>query len=191
MIFEKCILPYNHYHTKNVEHFHHPSNSHTSLCSHSTHSTTTNVGLRPPLPSFCHCRLVLPFWEFHINEIICHILSSHKRNGKARETPSNRMGVTETWICLVSLPWHNPNWSQPSCWTSMAHFSSHALAQAAFLGGTLYSLPLSFPHAWSHIPFLGPHLPTGKVNNKGNPWKSIFAEEFANLWGEPDRKCAH
>lgn len=95
MSFEKCILPYHHYHTKNVEHFHHPSNSHTSLCSHSAHSTTTNVGLRQPLPSFCHSRLVLPFWEFRINEIICHILSSHKVNGKARETPSNRMGVTD------------------------------------------------------------------------------------------------
>ena len=37
----------------------------------------------------------------------------------------------------------------------------------------------------------GPHLPIGKVNIKWNPWKSIFAEEFANLRGEPDRKCVH
>lgn len=59
------------------------------------------------------------------------------------------------------------------------------------LCGILFSLPFSFSHSWSSISFLGIHLPVGKLSKNWNPWKSIFAKESANLWGEPDRKCVH
>lgn len=183
--FWKCIHPCNCYHNKNVEHFHRLPNSHVSLRSHPP-STTTNIGLRQPCYSFCHSRLVLPFQEFYINGIICQILSFQKVNWKARETPSNRMGVAGVNL-LGQLALAQPGLEVASCWASMAPSSP----QAAFLCGMLYSLPLLLPHPWSLMSSLGPLLPTEKVNNKWNPWKSIFAEEFANLWGEPDRKCVH
>lgn len=58
-----------------------------------------------------------------------------------------------------------PELETGSCWASMAPSSP----QAAFLCGTLYSLPLLFPHPWSLISSLGPHLAIGKVNNKWKP----------------------
>lgn len=110
--FWKCIHPCDHYHNKNVGHFHLSSTFHMPLCSQPP--TPTNVGLRQPLSASCHSRLVLPFQEFHINEIIRHILCFHKIKGKARETPSKRMGVTDVNV-LTSWPWHSPIWRQSQC----------------------------------------------------------------------------
>lgn len=50
---------------------------------------------------FCYSRLVLPFQEFPINGIICHILSFYKTNGKARETPCIGMGSTNSDLDLL------------------------------------------------------------------------------------------
>lgn len=112
MKFWKCIHLCDHWHNKNVGHFHLSSNSHMPLCSQP--STPINVGLRQPLSAFCRSRLVSPFQEFHINEIVCHILCFHKIKGKARETPSKRMGVTDVNV-LTSWPWHSRIW-RPSQW---------------------------------------------------------------------------
>lgn len=90
------------------------------VCTRVTTSTAKiwNVSITPHIPTppsvlawgnrfsaFCHSRLVLPFQEFHINGIICHILSFYKINGKARDTPLKRTGIAEMQCTsLASLP---------------------------------------------------------------------------------------
>lgn len=164
MNFEKCIYLHNHYHNKNVEHFHYPPNSHMSACSH-TPTTTTTIGMRQPLSAFYHSRFVLPFQEFHINGIICCILSSHKINGKARATPSSWMGVTDMNL-LGELA------LAPRCLETATLLSQHGtLPIACSCSGDLF-LWLSIFTTTSLLSFLscvyllGPHLPIGKVNNK-------------------------
>lgn len=107
------------------------------------------------------------------------------------EKPHQREWVSLKWTCLASLPgtaWIRKGWScRAACRRGPS--SPHISSLLCDIHPVFTTIP--FPCSWSRISLLGPHLPTGKVNNEWNVRKSIFAEEVANLWGEADRKCIH
>ena len=88
-------------------------------------------------------------------------------------------------VCLAGLPGSAWTRDSPPCRPASVHsWSQHPFPVPVCLHDHFSSLALG-----AVISFLGPHLPIGTVNSPCTPWRSIFAEGFANLQGEADRKC--